>query len=136
MLLILSILVTRFSIYLADIHPSPISTLTPLLRHPRMAVRKRAVVALAQFLPSASQQTFDNLWDTTVNPALGSKVALDHQRTIISLLGAIARYAPQRIGPVLQSVVVPIVTLSSRDDVELRETCLQVRRTFLLRLLS
>ncbi|KAF8329094.1 TIP120-domain-containing protein [Cantharellus anzutake] len=126
MLSILSILVTRFSIYLADIHPSPIATLTPLLGHPRTAVRKRAVVALAQFLPTASQQLFDNLWETTINPALELKAPIDHQKIIVSI-------CPQRIGPVLQSIVPPITNISSRDDVELREASLQSLETLILR---
>jgi cullin-associated NEDD8-dissociated protein 1 len=126
MLSILSILVSRFPVYLADVYPSPIVTLTPLLTHPRIAVRKRAVFALAQFLPTASEQTFEKLLKSTILPALMSNVSLEHQRTIILLLGAIARFAPQQIGPVLGVVVLPVLSAASRDDVELREVCLQV----------
>ena len=127
MLSILSILVSRFPVYLADVYPSPIVTFTPLLSHPRSAVRKRAVFALAQFLPTASEQTFDKLLKSTIQPALSPTVTLDHQRTIILLVGAIARFAPQQIGPVLNVIVPSVLSAASRDDVELREVCLQVR---------
>lgn len=48
---ILSILITRFPVHVSspDIKPQPLSVLTPLLSHPRPAVRKRAIVTLGMW---------------------------------------------------------------------------------------
>lgn len=128
MLAILSILLSRFPVYLADVSPSPITTITPLLSHARPAVRKRAAVVLAQALPSASHASLENLIQSTVEPALAgnSKTPVEQQRTVVLLLGAMGRYAPNQVAPVLPSIVPAILNLSAVDDEELREACLQV----------
>lgn len=123
---ILTILVGRFPSYLADIQPSPVITFIPLLTHTRPAVRKRAVLALAQFLPSTSSEAFSSLVTSTVQPALAPNAQLEHQRTIVQLIGAIARYAPQQLTPFLNVVVPAVLSLASRDDADSREGILQV----------
>lgn len=125
MLSILSILLSRFPVYLADIHPSPVTTITPLLDHPRIAVRKRAAVVLAQSLPATSQGIFDNLVGNIVLPSLASS-SIEKQRMVVLLLGAMGRYSPNQVAAVLSNIVPTILSLSEHDDEELREHCLQV----------
>lgn len=125
MLSILSILLSRFPVYLADVHPSPVTTITPLLDHPRIAVRKRAAVVLAQSLPATSQAAFENLVTTVIEPSLTSGAA-EKQRTMVLLLGAMGRYSSSQVATVLPKVLPTILSLSEQDDEELREHCLQV----------
>lgn len=127
MLSILSILLSRFPVYLADVHPSPVTTIIPLLKHPRIAVRKRSAVVLAQSLPAASQAIFDDLITGTVEPTLRTGASVHEQRTIVLLLGAMARYAPSQVANVIPENVPAVLYLADVEDEELRENCLQVK---------
>ena len=127
MLSILSILLSRFPVYLADVHPSPVTVITPLLKHPRIAVRKRAAVVLAQSLPTASQAILDDLTMGTVEPALRAGAPLEEQRTIVLLLGAMARHSPSQISAIILATVPRVLSLADVEDEELREHCLQVK---------
>lgn len=113
--------------YLADVHPSPVATIPPLLKHPRNAVRKRAAVVLAQSLPTSSQAIFDHLIADTVDPPLRAGASVEEQRTVVLLLGAIARYAPSQAATVILATVPAVLSLADVEDEELRENCLQVK---------
>lgn len=128
MLSILSILLSRFPIYLADVDPSPVTTVTPLLTHSRIAVRKRAAIVLAQALPSSTQKVIDSLFASTIQPALAPKAPIEQQRTIVLLLGAMGRYSSNQIAPSIPTIAPLILNLSTKDDEELRENSLQVER--------
>lgn len=134
-LAILSILVSRFPTYVAgpDIKPSPLSVLTPLLSHARPAVRKRAIVTLAQFLPHASAEAFPGLVRSVIVPALAPSAPLDAQRTIVQLVGGAGRYSPHKIAGVLPDVVPGVLNACNRDDAELRENALQTLEILVLR---
>lgn len=71
-LCILSILVYRFPAFLSspDLLPQRIPVLTLLSGHARPAVRKRAILTLAQFLPTAPQSYFDQLLTNVILPNL------------------------------------------------------------------
>lgn len=127
MLAILSILVQRFPIYLADVEPSPVSTILPLVDHSKTPVRRRAVIVLAQAIPITPPARTEKLIYETVLPALTSKSTLESQRSTVLLVGAMGRYAPVQIADSLQSVIPSLLELAAKDDEELRENVLQVR---------
>lgn len=136
---ILSILITRFPAQLSspDLSPQPVPAITPLLGHARPAVRKRAILTLAQFLPSAQQALFDDLINSTILPGLrnesNSDAAIEQQRTNVQLVAAIARHSPGRIAVIIDSVVPAVLKAAAREDDELREYALQTLEVFVLR---
>ncbi|KAI0089964.1 TIP120-domain-containing protein [Irpex rosettiformis] len=134
-LAILSILITRFPAYLSDpnLSPPPLSVITPLLSHPRIAVRKRAITTLAQFLPISQPQHFQDLLKNLIVPNLAPSADLDKQRTTVQLVAAVARHSPHQIAPVLNDVVPGIIKAVSKDDEELRESGLQALDALVLR---
>ena len=127
-LAILSILITRFPAYLSNVEPQPVTVLTPVLNHPRPAVRKRAITTLAQFLPHAQPQEFSTLLSSIIVPGLAPSANIEKQRTVVQLVAAIARHSPHQIAPTLANIVPNILKDSQRDDEELRESSLQVSR--------
>ncbi|KAI0344168.1 ARM repeat-containing protein [Trametopsis cervina] len=134
-LAILSILITRFPAYLSDpaLSPAPLTVITPLLSHPRVAVRKRAITTLAQFLPISQPQHFLDLLKTLIIPNLAPSADLDKQRTTVQLVAAVARHSPHQIAPVLNDVVPGIIKAVSKEDEELRESGLQALDALVLR---
>ncbi len=132
-LAILSILIVRFPSYVSnpDLDPQPLSVLTPLLSHPRTAVRKRAISTLAQFLPVAQPQQFSELLKTLIFPNLSPSASIEKQRTTVQLIAAIARHSPYQIAPILNDLVPGIVKAASKEDEELKESGLQVRPLYL-----
>lgn len=132
---ILSILITRFPAYVAnpDLQPQPLQVLTPMLSHPRPAVRKRAITTLAQFLPTTRAVLFSELLSGSVIPGLGPSANVHNQRTTVQLVAAIARHTPHQIGPELNSIVPSIVKAVQREDEELQESCLQALEALVLR---
>ncbi|CCM03714.1 uncharacterized protein FIBRA_05860 [Fibroporia radiculosa] len=132
---ILSILIVRFPAYVAsaELEPQPLSVLTPMLDHPRPAVRKRAITTLAQFLPTARPELFSELLSKKILPELVSSTYVDNQRTTVQLIAAVARHTPHQIGPVLGNLVPGIIKAVERDDEELQESCLQALEALVLR---
>ena len=131
-LAILSILITRFPAYLANVEPQPVPTLTPLLTHSRPAVRKRAITTLAQFLPHAQPQDTATLLSAVVLPGLAPAANIDKQRTVVQLVAAVARHSPHQIAPTLGDIVPSLLKDVQRDDDELVESCLQVSISYLM----
>lgn len=113
------------------------TALTPLLSHPRPAVRKRAILTLAQFLPSAQQSLFDELIKSTALPGLrdesDSGSGLEQQRTAVQLVGAIARQSSGRIAPILGEIIPGVLKAAAQDDDESHEYALQTLEIFVLR---
>jgi len=101
--------------------------LTPLLSHGRHAVRKRAIVTLAQFCPLCAQPLFTELLSTDILANLAPSASVEKQRTTVLLVAAIARTSPQRIAVGLAEIVSGVLKAVTRDDDELREGSLQVR---------
>ncbi|KAJ3481603.1 hypothetical protein NLI96_g7546 [Meripilus lineatus] len=129
-LAILSILVTRFSSHLYDpnLQPAPLAVSIPLLLHSR----KRAIATLAQFLSLAPTQTFHNLFRSDILPSLAPAAKVE-KRTTVQLIISVARQSPQKVAPFLNEIVTNILTATSKDDEELRASCLQALETLVLR---
>lgn len=132
---ILSILIARFPSYLADpnLQPQPLAVLTPLLQHPRPAVRKRAIATLAQYLPLAQPQHFSDLLQNSILPNLSSSAGLEKQRTTVQLVAAVARHSPHQVATVLNDLVPGTIKALSKDDEELRESGLQALEALVLK---
>ncbi|KAI0325025.1 ARM repeat-containing protein [Cubamyces sp. BRFM 1775] len=130
---ILSILISRFPGYLINLDTQPIQVLTPMLSHPRPAVRKRAITTLAQFLPYSQTQQFTELLTTYIVPGLAPSANVEKQRTVVQLIAAVARHSPGQIAPALNQIAASIIKDSQRDDEELRESCLQALEALVLR---
>ena len=124
----MSILITRFPVYLGnpDLQPQPLTVLTPMLSHPRAAVRKRAITTLAQFLPSTRTELFQELLSSKVFPGLTPSANVEDQRTTVQLVAAIARHTPHQIEPHLGEIVPALNKSLQREDEELQESALQV----------
>ncbi|KII94441.1 hypothetical protein PLICRDRAFT_172091 [Plicaturopsis crispa FD-325 SS-3] len=134
-LAILSILITRFPTHLAspDLPAQPIEVLAPLLSHPRPAVRKRAILTLAQFVPISQSGLFNALLTNDVLPSLSASANLEKQKTTIQLLAAVARQSAAQVAPALGEVVPGILKAVQQDDDDLRESSLQALEAFLWR---
>ncbi|KAF8525252.1 armadillo-type protein [Hysterangium stoloniferum] len=132
---ILSILISRFPTHMAsmNLQPPPVQVMIPLLEHGRPAVRKKAIVTLAQFLPSSSPEVANHLLRNVIVSSLDAATPAAMQRTTIQLLGAIARFSPQIISSVLGEVVPCILKAASQDDDEQKESSLQALETLVLR---
>ena len=125
---ILSILITKYPSFVSSLvlEPQPLKVLTPLLSHPRPAVRKRATITLAQFVPLASANLFNSLMGSEITPNLLSTANIEGQRTTVNLIAALSRTSPQRIASSLGELVPGILKTFSRDDDELKDVSLQV----------
>ncbi|EKM60594.1 uncharacterized protein PHACADRAFT_203767 [Phanerochaete carnosa HHB-10118-sp] len=132
---ILSILIARFRPYLADpnLQPQPLAVLTPLLQHPRSAVRKRAIATLAQYLPLSQPQHFSELLTVIILPNLAPSASVEKQRTTVQLVAAVARHSPHQVATVLNDLVPGIIKAIAKDDEELRESGLQALEALVLK---
>jgi len=126
----LSILITRFPAHVSDpsLTPQPLPATAPLLSHPRPAVRKRAILTLSQYVPVAPRELVDDLLQIHILPFLAPSANVEKQRTTVHLVAAIIRQSPQQLSSVYNDIIPGIVTAVQRDDDELREGCLQVRK--------
>jgi cullin-associated NEDD8-dissociated protein 1 len=123
---ILSILITRFPSNLSATPIEPLNVLAPLLDHQRPVVRKRAIITIAQFIPTSKPDLFDNLLEAYVYPHILNTATIEKQRTTVQLVAAIARHSASHIAPVLSAIVPGILGAIQREDDELRESGLQV----------
>ncbi|XP_027787662.2 cullin-associated NEDD8-dissociated protein 2 isoform X2 [Marmota flaviventris] len=118
---------------LGTFHASLLHCLLPQLSSPRLAVRKRAVVALGHLAAACSTDLFvelaDHLLDRLPGPrAPASPAAI---RTLIQCLGSVGRQAGHRLGAHLDRLVPLVEEFCNLDDDELRESCLQAFEAFL-----
>jgi cullin-associated NEDD8-dissociated protein 1 len=126
---ILSILISRFPTHVSSppLTVEPLPLLTPLLSHPRPAVRKRAILTLSQFVPVSSPELFSALLKSDVLPFLATEASVEKQRTTVQLVAAVVRQSAGQVAQVLGDIVPGVLKAVRRDDDELREGCLQVR---------
>ena len=82
--------------FTAGLQKSGLQSLLPLLGHTRVAVRKRAMTALSTLAASSSSELFTQL-ATSVSNDLGSDDT-ERTKTVVQLVGALARLSPRRIG--------------------------------------
>lgn len=106
--------------------PLVIEVMMPLLNHPRPAVRKRVVVTLSQFLQTMPQELFDEVYKSTITPGLSGSHGLEGEKTTVQLVSTVARHSPQKVSPVLGSIVPVILASASKEDEDLKDLALQV----------
>ncbi|XP_018011148.1 cullin-associated NEDD8-dissociated protein 1 [Hyalella azteca] len=134
-------LLSRFGSLLLPYHPTIVGAVLPQLTSPRLAVRKRSIVALSLLVVSCSQNTFTILMDL-VHTQLADNVDSISKcspqqasvlRTYIQCLAAIARQAGHRFGDELVVVMPELIVYVAAEDDELREHCICAFESFVLR---
>ncbi|CAB1428190.1 unnamed protein product [Pleuronectes platessa] len=129
---ILSDMLGRLSGALVSFHSSLLSSLLPQLTSPRMAVRKRSILALGHLVPCCSPALFSQLTEhllTELNKAPPTSVT----RTYIQCLATISRQGGHRVGEHLEKLIPMVVKFTGDEDDELREYCFQAFEAFLRR---
>lgn len=82
---------------LVNFHPSILSCLLPQLTSPRLAVRKRTIIALGHLVMSCGNLVFVDLIEHLLSE-LSRNDSMSTTRTYIQCIAAISRQAGHRIG--------------------------------------
>uniref|UniRef100_A0AAY4EML1 TATA-binding protein interacting (TIP20) domain-containing protein n=1 Tax=Denticeps clupeoides TaxID=299321 RepID=A0AAY4EML1_9TELE len=117
---------------LVNFHPSILSCLLPQLTSPRLAVRKRTIIALGHLVMSCGNLVFVDLIEHLLSE-LSRNDSMSTTRTYIQCIAAISRQAGHRIGEYLEKIIPLVVKFCSVDDDELREYCIQAFESFVRR---
>uniref|UniRef100_A0A8C3AI11 Cullin-associated and neddylation-dissociated 1 n=1 Tax=Cyclopterus lumpus TaxID=8103 RepID=A0A8C3AI11_CYCLU len=117
---------------LVNFHPSILSCLLPQLTSPRLAVRKRTIMALGHLVMSCGNLVFIDLIEHLL-AELGRNDNMSTTRTYIQCTAAISRQAGHRIGEYLEKIIPLVVKFCNVDDDELREYCIQAFESFVRR---
>uniref|UniRef100_A0A673A1E2 Cullin-associated and neddylation-dissociated 1 n=1 Tax=Sphaeramia orbicularis TaxID=375764 RepID=A0A673A1E2_9TELE len=117
---------------LVNFHPSILSCLLPQLTSPRLAVRKRTIMALGHLVMSCGNLVFIDLIEHLLTE-LGRNDNMSTTRTYIQCTAAISRQAGHRIGEYLEKIIPLVVKFCNVDDDELREYCIQAFESFVRR---
>uniref|UniRef100_A0A3P8YST0 TATA-binding protein interacting (TIP20) domain-containing protein n=1 Tax=Esox lucius TaxID=8010 RepID=A0A3P8YST0_ESOLU len=129
---ILSDMLGRLSGTLVSFHASILTSLLPQLTSPRMAVRKRAIMALGHLVPSCSTALFTQLAEHLM-AELGRAQPSSNTRTYIQCLAMVSRQGGHRVGEHLEKIIPMVVKFCSVEDDELREYCFQAFEAFIRR---
>lgn len=149
---ILADILLRYGALMAPFHAQVEETLMPELASARLAVRKRAMVALAHLVPVCSSALFDKIMGR-LEAELKSNASLSTTRTFVATTAAVSRASGHRFAEWIPKVpsspvppsgppdqgrgieVVPILLqfCSETEDDELRESCLAAFEAFVLR---
>ncbi|KAL4655691.1 cullin-associated NEDD8-dissociated protein 1-like [Arapaima gigas] len=129
---ILSDMLSRLSGTLVSFHTSILSSLLPLLTSSRLAVRKRAIIALSHLVSSCSSALFKQLVEHLL-AELSSGRATSATRTYIQCLATVSRQGGHRVGEHLEKIIPLVVKYCSVEDDELREYCFQAFEAFVRR---
>ncbi|XP_014729504.1 PREDICTED: cullin-associated NEDD8-dissociated protein 1-like isoform X2 [Sturnus vulgaris] len=129
---ILSDMLSRLGGTLYSFHSSILSCLLPQLRSPRLAVRKRAIIALGHLVLTCSGNIFSELTEHLL-AELKRNESTSTTRTYIQCVAGISRQAGHRIGEHLEKIIPLIVQYCNVDDDELREYCFQAFESFVRR---
>uniref|UniRef100_A0A4W5R0C0 Cullin-associated and neddylation-dissociated 2 (putative) n=1 Tax=Hucho hucho TaxID=62062 RepID=A0A4W5R0C0_9TELE len=129
---ILSDMLGRLSGTLISFHASILTSLLPQLTSPRMAVRKRAIMALGHLVPSCSTTLFTQLTEHLL-AELGRGQQTSTTRTYIQCLATVSRQGGHRVGEHLEKIIPMVVKFCSVEDDELREYCFQAFEAFVRR---
>ncbi|XP_041807134.1 cullin-associated NEDD8-dissociated protein 2 isoform X2 [Chelmon rostratus] len=117
---------------LVSFHSSLLSSLLPQLTSPRMAVRKRSILALGHLVPCCSPALFSQLTEHLLTElAKGPPTSMT--RTYIQCLATISRQGGHRVGEHLEKLIPMVLKLTSVEDDELREYCFQAFEAFIRR---
>ncbi|CAO1637772.1 unnamed protein product [Parajaminaea phylloscopi] len=106
--------------------------LVPMLSHSRMSVRKRTTNALSALAAHSASDIFTQL-STTISVDLSETTDLERSKTVVQLVGALARSCPRRLGRRLPDFMPRILQIVHQDDDELSEISLQTLELILLR---
>uniref|UniRef100_A0AAQ4P781 TATA-binding protein interacting (TIP20) domain-containing protein n=1 Tax=Gasterosteus aculeatus aculeatus TaxID=481459 RepID=A0AAQ4P781_GASAC len=117
---------------LVNFHPSILGCLLPQLTSPRLAVRKRTIMALGHLVMSCGNLVFIDLIEHLL-AELGRNDNMSTTRTYIQCTAAISRQAGHRIGEYLEKIIPLVVKFCNVDDDELREYCIQAFESFVRR---
>uniref|UniRef100_A0A8C9U0K0 Cullin-associated and neddylation-dissociated 2 (putative) n=1 Tax=Scleropages formosus TaxID=113540 RepID=A0A8C9U0K0_SCLFO len=117
---------------LVSFHASILSSLLPLLTSSRLAVRKRAIIALSHLVSSCSSALFTQLAEHLL-AELSSGQVTSATRTYIQCLATISRQGGHRVGEHLEKIIPLVVKYCSVEDDELREYCFQAFEAFVRR---
>ncbi|MGH0170776.1 UNVERIFIED_CONTAM: hypothetical protein FKN15_059593 [Acipenser sinensis] len=123
---ILSDMLSRLGSTLISFHSPILSCLLPQLTSPRLAVRKRAIIALSHLVPSCSAAIFTELMKHLLTE-LSRNESTSTTRTYIQCLAAISRQTGHRVGEHLEKIIPVLVKFCNVEDDELREYCFQVK---------
>uniref|UniRef100_A0A8C8CBY0 TATA-binding protein interacting (TIP20) domain-containing protein n=1 Tax=Oncorhynchus tshawytscha TaxID=74940 RepID=A0A8C8CBY0_ONCTS len=129
---ILSDMLGRLSGTLISFHASILTSLLPQLTSPRMAVRKRAIMALGHLVPSCSTTLFTQLTEHLL-AELGRGQQTSTTRTYIQCLATVSRQGGHRVGEHLEKIIPMVMTFCNVEDDELREYCFQAFEAFIRR---
>ncbi|XP_069760081.1 cullin-associated NEDD8-dissociated protein 1 isoform X3 [Narcine bancroftii] len=117
---------------LVNFHPSILNCLLPQLTSPRLAVRKRTIIALGHLVMSCGNLVFVDLIEHLLTE-LAKNESMSTTRTYIQCIAAISRQAGHRIGEYLEKIIPLVVKFCSVEDDELREYCIQAFESFVRR---
>ncbi|XP_027495949.1 cullin-associated NEDD8-dissociated protein 1-like isoform X2 [Corapipo altera] len=129
---ILSDMLSRLGGTLYSFHSSILTCLLPQLMSPRLAVRKRAIIALGHLVLTCSGNIFSELTEHLL-AELKRNESTSTTRTYIQCVAGISRQAGHRIGEHLERIVPLIVQYCDVDDDEVREYCFQAFESFVRR---
>ncbi|OXB55784.1 hypothetical protein ASZ78_014327 [Callipepla squamata] len=129
---ILSDMLSRLGGTLYSFHSSILNCLLPQLTSPRLAVRKRAIIALGHLVLTCSGNIFSELTEHLI-AELKKNASTSTTRTYIQCVAGISRQAGHRIGEHLEKIIPLIVQYCNVDDDELKEYCFQAFESFVRR---
>ncbi|XP_062441137.1 cullin-associated NEDD8-dissociated protein 1-like isoform X3 [Rhea pennata] len=129
---ILSDMLSRLGGTLYSFHSSILNCLLPQLTSPRLAVRKRAIIALGHLVLTCSGNIFSELTEHLL-AELKRNESTSTTRTYIQCIAGISRQAGHRIGEHLEKIIPLIVQYCNVEDDELREYCFQAFESFVRR---
>ncbi|XP_075039823.1 cullin-associated NEDD8-dissociated protein 1-like isoform X1 [Mixophyes fleayi] len=129
---ILSDMLGRLGGALFSFHPSIFSCLLPQLTSPRLAVRKRAVLALGLLVQTCNGNLFTELVEHLVGE-LKKNESTSTTRTYIQCLAAVSWQAGHRLGPHLEIILPLVLGFCKVEDDELQEQCFQALDSFIRR---
>uniref|UniRef100_A0A1A8U0Q3 Cullin-associated and neddylation-dissociated 2 (Putative) n=1 Tax=Nothobranchius furzeri TaxID=105023 RepID=A0A1A8U0Q3_NOTFU len=129
---ILSDMLGRLSGALVSFHSSLLSSLLPQLTSPRMAVRKRSILALGHLVPCCSLLLFSQLTEHLLTE-LAKNPPTSVTRTYIQCLATVSWQGGHRVGEHLEKLIPLVVKFTSTEDDELREFCFQAFEAFIRR---
>ncbi|KZT58404.1 TIP120-domain-containing protein [Calocera cornea HHB12733] len=120
----LTVLTTVFSRLSAPLTKTPdqlqqaFDILRNLLDHSRVAVRKRAIVALANLIPLTPPQTFQPLLDALLQAFSNPAISVSQRTTAVQLLAAVGRHAPDRLAPSATAIVDSLIVALASGPVD------------------
>uniref|UniRef100_A0A8C4N8T2 Cullin-associated and neddylation-dissociated 1 n=1 Tax=Eptatretus burgeri TaxID=7764 RepID=A0A8C4N8T2_EPTBU len=125
-------MLSRLGSLLVSFHQSILTCLLPQLTSPRLAVRKRAIIALGHLVMVCSHSLFAELMEHLLTE-LARNETTSTTRTYIQCIAAISRQAGHRVGEHLEKITPLIVKFCKVEDDELREYCIQAFESFVRR---